>query len=284
LASLSGSQRDPNSAASKRTILLGRGVLQLAQKIEDVMKIFFSTLAGLIVIIILAAVIVGFIFWSRIPDMLANNLSKKMKVSVAIDSIGLGWGKIDLKKIEIGNPPNSILSKAFSCNEIDVNAPFTHYLDKNIIIDEIDLKDVYLGLEFESASSTKGNWTTIMNNIQSTTTTSQVNKKKNQAASQRTVLIHRLVLTNIDVDVTYRKDSGKVKKLPTIPKIELTEISSEGGLPMDQIMNSILGEMLKQIFIKENLKNMLQDFMNQPSPVQQYLAPFKGLFGELKEE
>lgn len=251
------------------------------------MKVFFSTIAGLIVIIILAAVIVGFIFWSRVPDMLANNLSKKMKVSVSIDSMGLGWGKIDLKKIEIGNPPNSMLAKAFSCNEIDVNAPFTRYLDKNIVVDEIDLKDVYLGLEFDSPSSTKGNWTTIMNNIQSTTAADQAKTKKGEAApkgSQRSVLIHRIVLTNINVDVVYKKDSGKVKKLPTIPRMELTEISSEGGLPLDQITNSVLGEMLKQVFIKENLKNMLQELMNQPSPIQQYLAPFKGLFGEAEEE
>jgi uncharacterized protein involved in outer membrane biogenesis len=252
------------------------------------MKFFFSTLASLIVIIILAAVITGFIFWSRVPDMLANNLSKKMKVSVAIDSIGLGWGKIDLKKIEIGNPPNSILPKAFSCNEIDVNAPFTRYLDKHIVIDEIDLNDVYLGLEFDSASSTKGNWTTIMNNIQSTTAAGQIKKKKGETAppgKERSVLIHRIVLTNINVDVVYKKDSGKVKKLPTIPRIELAEISSEGGFPMDQITNSVLGEMLKQVFIKENLKNMLQELMNQPTnPVQQFLSPFKGLFGEAEEE
>jgi uncharacterized protein involved in outer membrane biogenesis len=252
------------------------------------MKTFFSTLAGLIVVIILAAVIVGFIFWSRVPDILANNLSKKMLVSVGIDSIGLGWGKIDLKKIQIGNPPDSILTKAFTCNEIDVYAPFSNYLNKNVVINEIYLKDVYLGLEFDSPSSTNGNWTKIMNNMQATMGTNQTvgKKKKNQEqrvsqAPERTVLIHRLILTNINVDVLYRKQGGKLKKLPTIPKIELTEISSQGGLPMDQIMHSVLGEMLKQVFIKENLKNMMQDFMDQPSPIQPYLAPFKGLFNTI---
>lgn len=243
------------------------------------MKIFFSTLAGLIVLIILAAAIVGFIFWSRVPDMLANNLSKKMKVSVTIDSMGLGLGSIDLHKMDIGNPPKSILSKAFSCNEIDVKAPLTRYLSKNIVIDEIDLKDVYLGLEFDSPSGTKGNWTRIMSNIQST---SSISKEKK---TERTVLIHRIVLTNINVDVVYKKDGGKIKKLPTIDRIELTEISSQGGIPMDQITNSVLGEMLKQVFIKENLKNMMQDLLQDPSsPVQKYLAPFKGLFGDADEE
>jgi uncharacterized protein involved in outer membrane biogenesis len=250
------------------------------------MKVFFSTIAGVIFIIVLAAVIIGFVFWSRVPDMLANNLSKKMKVSVSIDSIGLNWKKVDLKKIEIGNPPHSTLAKAFSCNEIDVNTPLIRYLDKNIVIDEIDLKDVYLGLEFDSPSSTKGNWTTIMHNIQSATSNSKTKTKKGETAnqgSQRSVLIHRVILTNINVDLIYKKDSGKVKKLPTIPRMELTEISSEGGFPIDQITNSVLGEMLKQIFIKENLKDMLQELMDRPSPLQPYLAPFRGLFGEVDE-
>ncbi len=261
------------------------------------MKTFISMLTGLIVVIILVAIIIGFIFWSRIPDIVANNLSKKMKVAVSIDSFGLGWEKIAIKKIQIGNPPNSTLNKAFSCEEIDVHAPFTQYLHKDIIIDEIDLKDVYLGLEFNSATGTTGNWTTIMRNLnestdgtKSTSTQSKGKKSKDKQGqpptanpSERSVLIHRLVLTNINVDVVYKTDN-KVKKLPSIPRIELTEISSEGGLPMDQILNSVLGEMLKQVFIKENVKNMMQELMNTPSPVQQYLKPFKGLFNAAPQE
>jgi hypothetical protein len=260
------------------------------------MKTFFSTVAGFVVIIILAAVVIGFIFWSRVPDILANNLSKKMKVSVEIDGIGLGWGTIDVKKIQIGNPPGSILAKAFTCNEIDVISPFTRYLDQDIVIDEIDVKDVYLGLEFDSASGTSGNWTTIMGNLKSTTGAGtdtgrhQKRRKKEEPApsasngNSRTVLIHRLVLTNIDVDVVYRKDGGKVQKLPNIPRIELTEISSEGGLPLDQIMNSVLGEMLKQVFLKQNLKNMMQNLIENPNnPIRQYLSPFKGLFNAVPQ-
>jgi uncharacterized protein involved in outer membrane biogenesis len=250
------------------------------------MKTFFSTLTGLIVIIILAAVVTGFIFWSRVPDILANHLSQKMKVSVEIDNIGLGWGKIKINQTQIGNPPGSILAKAFSSGEILVDAPFTHYLKQNVVIDEIDVNDVYLGLEFDSPTGASGNWTTIMGNLKSSMGATEQKKGKrkekesaNANASTRTVLIHRLVLTNIDVDVVYRKDGGKVQKLPRIPRIELTEISSEGGIPLDQIMNSVLGEMLKQVFIKQNLKDMLQNLIDNPNlPFHQYLSPFKGLF------
>lgn len=255
------------------------------------MKTFFSTLAGLIVVIVLAAVVVGFVFWSRLPDMVANTISKKLKVAVEIDSFGISWGKLDAKNIQIGNPPGAILAKAFTCREINVLAPFTNYLSKKIIIDEINLNDIYLGLEFDSASGTSGNWTRIMKNLQDSSGTvkpRQDNKRKKGKGNQtqqpasseasRSVLIHRIVLTNIDVDVVYRKEGGKIKKLPRIPRIELTEVSSEGGLPMDQILNSVLGEMLKQVFIKENLNNMIKELIDIPSPIQKYVEPFKGFF------
>lgn len=124
-------------------------------------------------------------------------------------------------------------------------------------------------------------------------TASKENKKKKKKEQPpvtsskeggKSVLIHRIILTNIDVDVVYRKEGGKVKRLPRIPRMELTELSSEGGFPTEQIANSVLGEMLKQVFIKENLKNMIQDIIDTPSPIQQYLAPFKGLFNAVPQE
>ncbi|MGE0634580.1 MAG: hypothetical protein AB7O96_19350, partial [Pseudobdellovibrionaceae bacterium] len=82
------------------------------------MKTLFSTLTGIIIVIILAAIIIGFIVWSRVPDMAADHLSKKLKVSVEIDDMKLRWGKIEVDKVVIGNPPGAILSKAFSCSSI----------------------------------------------------------------------------------------------------------------------------------------------------------------------
>ncbi len=247
------------------------------------MKTLFSTLTGIIIVIILAAVIIGFITWSRVPDILADHASKKLKVSVEIDDIRLKWGEILIDKVSIGNPPGAILSKAFSCKLIDIQAPFTHYLDQKIIIDQIEVDNVYLGLEFDSAKGTDGNWTRIMSNFKSTSSQGSNDKKKKSSQSTaaepgRSVLIRSLILTNIDVDVVYRKEGGKIQRLKRIDRIELTNVSSQGGLPMDQIMNSVLGQMLKSVFEKQNLQNMLQDLIQQQGGLQKYLDPFKGLF------
>ncbi|MES2122486.1 MAG: hypothetical protein V4492_06885 [Chlamydiota bacterium] len=161
------------------------------------MKTFFSTLAGLIVILILAGSVIGYIFWSRVPDILANNLSGKLGVSVQIDDMSLGWGKIDIKKVEVGNTPKSILNKAFACNLVRILAPFTHYLDKKIIIDEIDLNDVYLGLEFDSPSSTNGNWTEIMKNLQRSSPAEGKKRKKEKAPQYLGILRCHHVKTEV---------------------------------------------------------------------------------------
>jgi hypothetical protein len=247
------------------------------------MRTFFTSLAGLIVVSIIVIVIVLIIGWSRVPDVIANNLSKKLKVYVEIGGMHLGWGEIKIKKIEIGNPPGTIQTQSFRCKQVDIKIPFTRLFNKQIVIDEIDLNDVYLDLEFDSASGTKGNWSRIMNNLQE----SSVSEKKPSSSSEqeksaRSVFIRTLAFNNIDTDVIYIKDGGKVIHLPRIDRIELHDIGSEGGVPMDQIMNSVLGQMLKSVFQKQNLKNMLQDLIqNPPSNLQKYLSPFKGFFNFL---
>ncbi|MBS0619976.1 MAG: hypothetical protein JSS61_00760 [Verrucomicrobia bacterium] len=239
------------------------------------MRTFFSSLLGLLVIAVLAAAVIGYIFWARVPDILSNNLSKKLQVPVQIDDMNLSLSNIQIQKVEIGSPPGSLLRRAFACREIDIRAPLTRYLSKEIVIDEIDLQDVYLGLEFDSATGATGNWSRMMEHMAASMQTADT--------SGRSVLIHKLILTNIDTDIVYRKEGGKVKKLPRIDRIELTEISSQGGLPMDQIMNSVLGQMLRSVFEKQNIKNMLQNLLPKP---QQLIPsnPLRGFFGQAEED
>jgi hypothetical protein len=243
------------------------------------MKGFLSSFLGWIVVVIVAIVVVVFIVWSRVPDIIANNLSKKLKVSVEIDDISLSFNQIDVENLEVSNVPGGILQKAFSTEQILVKAPLSRYLDNKIEIDEIDLNNVYLGLEFESSKSTKGNWTTIMNNLNTSESSSPKPKKEEKKGEGRSVFIRTLILTNIQVDVVYVKDGTPVKRLPPIDRIVLKNISSEEGVPMDQIMKSVLGQMLQSVFMKQNLQNMLEGILNQPqNSFDKFLQPFKGLF------
>lgn len=254
------------------------------------MKSFFSGVLGWIVIAIAAVCIAAFIAWSRAPDILANNLSKKLGVAVEIEDISLGMSNITIDNFEIGNVPNGILPKAFSVETIDIQAPLTRYLKDQIVIDTIQLDNVYLGLEFDSATSTKGNWTRIMSNLQDSTTSDEnapSSKKRKRKSEQqpantapktgKSLLIRELVINNISVDLVYVQGDGRIKKLPMIKQIVLRNINSEEGFPMDQLMNSVLGQMLQQVFIQQNLKNMIQELVPRAQDLNNLLDPFKGL-------
>ncbi len=235
------------------------------------MRNFFSGIVMLIVALLVILAIVGFVGWARLPDVVANHLSKKMKVSVEIGNMGLKSNTIEVDRFEIGNPSGSILPKAFSLETMSINAPFSTYFQQDVVIDSITMDDIYLGLEFKSISGTEGNWTTIMSNYKQGAAHDTSNKH---------VLIKKLIITNITVDLVFETGTNqKIKRLQTIPRMEFTDVTSSGGIPTDQIVQSVLGQMLKSVFVQENLKNMLDTILDIPdTPWNNVIKPLKDLF------
>ena len=84
-----------------------------------------------------------------------------------------------MRRIQIGNPPNSILPYALQVATLQVSTPLTRFFDDRIVIDLMTMDDVYLGLEFESQGSTNGNWSTIMRNLKQAT-----GKRKNSCRAK----------------------------------------------------------------------------------------------------
>ena len=235
-------------------------------------------ISGLVLLGIIGGAIFLFLLWSRMPDIIASNLSKKLKVGVDIGNMSLSMNAIGVDRFQIFNPPGFKLPKAFSAEHIEIEAPVLHYLKDDIQIEEIVVSDVFIGLEFDSPKSTEANWSTILNNAQS------AQKESAQSASQKTVFIKRLLLTNIQADLLYKSD-GKVRSLKPIKQIELKYLSCVGGNFGDQIMNSALGEAVKEIFVQENLKEVFDQFMDIPgNPAKEYLGPLKSLFGQAPAE
>ena len=236
------------------------------------MRKLLVRLFSFISILVALGLIAVLFMWAKLPNLLANHLAEKLKVPVTIEGIDLSLQRIGIQDLMISNLPNSLLKEAFSTKTMTFNAPLTTYFEDSIVIDNITLDQIYLGLEFDSARGTKGNWSTLMQNVQSQEAPAKHQKEK-------TVFIRELVLTNIQVEVAYR-DSKDIKKLAPIDRIVLKNINSQEGFPTDQIMRSVLGQMLRSVFAQENLKNMLEGVLQQPeSTIDSLLQPFKGLFG-----
>jgi len=193
---------------------------------------------------------------------------------VTIGDISFSLNKITVDHLDIANVPNSRLQKALSVKTISSTCNLLNYLKETISIEQITLDDIYIGLEFDTPKSAQGNWTVLMGNLESATASAPKEESK-------TVIIKELILTNIQVDVVYKSSNGAIKRLKPIPRIVLYNINSSQGFPTDQIMKSVLGQMLKSVFVDENLKNMFEDLLTNPpkNAVDAVLQPFKSLFG-----
>lgn len=232
----------------------------------------------LFVSLLLAVVIVVFIGFSRLTDVVASHLSEKLGVSVSIDAIGLRTDEFKIKQIQIANPSGYSLPKAFWASQILVKAFPVHLLKHDLEIEEIDINDVVLGLEFDSATSTKGNWTVIMQNFKD----SLRKEESEENPDGRTILLKRLVVTNVSTQLLFH-GGGSVQTLPTIGRMEFTNITVHGGVPKDQLIASILGQMLIEIFKEHHLNNMIGDIFLEPIKIPEQAAetiikPFEKLF------
>jgi len=228
---------------------------------------------GLIVFVVIIGVLYYFAL-SRAPDMLSNYLSKAIGTSVSIDSIKPRLNKITVDQFEIANEEGYTLPKAFSAKTITLNAPISTYFQDRIVVDEIQVDSIYLGIEFDTAKSAAGNWTKLLSHYQK--------EAKLDASGGKSVLIKKMVFTNIHADLIFHSADGKIQKLPTIPKIVITDISTEGGFPVNQLTSSMLGQLIKQAFIQYNMENLLQ--MIPGKALDLFTKPFQGIFSLREEE
>ncbi len=226
-------------------------------------------LVRIAIILVIVAAVGLFVVWKTAPDLIASTLSKKMQVAVKIGDIGVSTNEVKVEKLEIANPAGSTLPKAFSVETIKVSAPLTNYVKDAIVIDEITLDNVYLSLELASKNGISGNWGKIMDNIKKS---SPPEKKEEPTKKGSSVLIKKLVLTNLNVDLVSLLTGGAVKKLDPIARLEFDNISSDSGVPLVQVIELILGTVLKQ----QNMGGILKQAIMTPKSVLDTLTtPFK---------
>lgn len=200
-----------------------------------------------------------FFTWNYLPDWVAESLSKKMKVAVSIARFNFTPTSATVYQTTIGNPRGSTLPKALQVARLKAKAPLSRLFKQAIILDEVTLSDVYLGLEFDSMLSSQGNWSVIMNNLSS----SLSNSSQKQSNS---LLIKYLAIENLKIDLVFKNDNKGVRHLKPIALMKFKNVSGEGGAVIDQLTNIVMGEILKEVFNVNNLKNMLNGILKPSNP------------------
>ncbi|MCH9613833.1 MAG: hypothetical protein SP1CHLAM54_08420 [Chlamydiia bacterium] len=227
---------------------------------------FGKIILGLIVLVIIVLMII----WASLATIVSHKISKQAKVPVSIESLQFTLSSIHMSDFQMDNPSGWVQKTALKIGKTQIDAPITTYFKDKVVIEKLQMNDVYIDLEFDKKGSKKGNWTEIMNNLGSKDTS----KNKNSE-----VLIKRLILTNVNIDLVYKRPDGQVQKLRPISRIELQNVSSKGGVPASEITRIVMQQALRNIFSKENLENMLQDVIDGNDKG----GFFKGLFNNAEE-
>jgi hypothetical protein len=230
----------------------------------SIKKILIKTIIPLFLVGLMAL----YLLWNTVPTRISKTLSEALKTTVFIGNARFSPNVINFDKISINSIKNSKLPQAFTCENLGLHNFFTNYFHSDIEIDLIELNDVYLGLEFDSPNSATGNWSRLMDNLQNSTT-------NRTSKSSKSVTIKKLVIKNIKCQIVYLDRNSKPIDLKTIPYLEFTDISSSEGFPIEQLSNSVLGKMLKKVFVDQNLKDMLGDWTQPKQQIQKLIKPFK---------
>lgn len=212
-----------------------------------------------LLLIIFGALIASWIAWENKARLAAHYISNHLHVPVSIQTLDIEENQIDLTNLWIGTPFRSHTSTSFSAETVEIDTNIRQALDNPLIIDRIDIANIFVGLEYYENGQT--NWDYMLNSP----------SEKSGEKKGRDYLIRTLVLENLTVEVT--QANGQKKRYPTIPRMEFHNISSETGFPIKEIEKAIFNLMMKDILQKFNLFKQLPNL-----PVNSPLKYLPGLF------
>ncbi len=200
-----------------------------------------------LILIVILALIVS-IYLLKAP-LFSSYLTSKMGVRVLLESIDIGESKTKIKNFHINNPKGFKREAAFKVKETEINYNFHHLFRDPIEFDLITLDGVYLNIQVTDLKNGISNWTNI-----------GFNENKTEDVHNKKVIIHKLVLTNISVEVS---GLGSVTGL-TVPKKqhfdrwEFNEISSEHGFPTKDLIAKIFGQAGVWTYVKGIFKQAVK--------------------------
>lgn len=195
-------------------------------------KIVFS-----LITLIVAVLLGSWFLWEAKTSVAAYVIARHLQVPVTLKTLEISQTQIDLERLWIGNPLRSQTNTAFASQTIDIDMDVPNIFDNPLIIDQIEIANIFVGIEYYENGST--NWDTILH-------TAAPSSKKG-----KDYLIRTLVLENLTVEVT--QANGQKKRYPTIARMEFHNISNETGFPVAEIEKAIFNLMMKHIMDKFNL-------------------------------
>jgi hypothetical protein len=197
------------------------------------------------------AVAIG-ITWTNRENILAHFMSRQLRVPVSIRTLDISKTSAEITRMWIGNFPKSQTATSFTAETLRLDATLDQIFGNPVTIEQIDINDIFVGIEFYDAKGNDSNWGRILN------------ENRQKKSHSREYLIRTLILRNLTVELT--QANGKVKRYPTIKQMEFHNISSASGFPVEEIEKAIFDMMMKDIFKKFQLDQLFKTIIPVPIP------------------
>lgn len=205
-------------------------------------------LFAIILIFIFLCVTAAFLAWNFKTSIASYVLSKQLhNVPVNIELLKLSKTNVQIENLFIGNPKRSKTETALETQEIDIEGSIQELRADPLTIDSITANNTLLAIEYYNDSGTENNWSIMLNDTE---------KKEKPKENGKGYLIRRLTFNNLTVQVT--KANGETTRYPTLEKLEFYNISDETGFPIKDIEKAIFNVVLKSIFQRFGLDNLLK--------------------------
>ena len=234
------------------------------------MKKFFIALA--VILLLLAGGI--FYVYKSAPKLLSASLSAKMKVPVSISQITFGRGIIHVSDFTIFSPEGDKVKTALNVKDIMIEAPYSNYLSDPIDFTKIHLNNVTLGIEFYNSKRTRGNWITILANLQD----SETSQEKDKISIQKSSTIGELLITNLMIQLML---SGQpLRSIGPVKELKFTNLDTSKGAIAEKITHIIVKHMMKSVFLLDSVKTII----DIPAKVFDLFIPFGGSSSSNKQQ
>ena len=217
-------------------------------------------LISLILIIIILAAGASYVAYLNSALILARIIFHKTMTPVTIENVDFNPQSFVIGGLLIANPKEAQLPTALKVQKITVDAPYKNYIKDPIVINQVLMNNIYLNIQLYTKDQTKGNWQTIMENM--------AVDHDSLFSIEREAIIKKLILTNIKIDLIL--SDGKVYHLSPIQRLEFDNITSDKGIPTQEISEIIVQKMMQQIFLEKGLKSIL----DAPANVIKGVVPF----------
>lgn len=205
--------------------------------------IIFSICACVVLLPIASCVI-----YSNSDLILAKIISNKTLTPVTITHIDFHRNSFTIRDLAISNPKDAYIPTAFKAETVVVDASYNQYFKSAIVIDKIEINDIYLNIEFYTEDKMKGNWQGLIENMKA----SHQDSKK----GKRQAIIKKLILNNVQVNLIL--SDGKMHRLSPIDRIEFQDVTSEEGIQIEEISEMIARKMVYSILKEERLNLIIE--------------------------